>query len=963
MAATAAPNQSTTAPARCAAAGRPERVKTEFNGNADYSYTRWTYPSTNTKVSQYTTITDGAGEAFSFTQTDGLGRVTKTATEHPGSAGGFSTVATEYDALGRPFRQSVPTETDENTDPIGDDAAGYLYRQQTFDWKGRPLVTTNTDGTQSEAQYGGCGCAGGETVTLLGENLAGQNEAAKRRKQMVYSDFLGRTVKAESYNWPSPYGNGLVYASTVREYNARNQVRFVKQYAGAATGTPGLETEIQYDGHGRQKQIHRPEMDADRSVSYEYNSNDTLHLATDARGVKTTYTYNNRRLITGLSFDKTQALNAASIPETGNVGFTYDAVGNRTSMVDSSGSISYAYDQFSRLTQETQTFAGLSGNFSLNYTYTISGAVKSIADPFNSTVTYDYDKVGRLATVTGAGLPNNVTQLSNNYHYRAWGAIKDEAYGNGKTLTMAYNARLQAASYNVPGVLGGEYQYNPDGTLKFMHDLDLTRNGKFDRSYSYDHVGRLYEAKTGKEARGDNGAEGPYRHTYYYDAFNNTNLRDGKHWSAYLGDGWDYYANGRNTEWQYDSDGRIKQQGETLQHTFDAAGELVTSVDSTERGNGTLPRTYSQTYDGLGRAVKRNGAFATYYLKSSALGGRVIAELGSNGQRQTGYIYGNHGLLAKLEPFGAEGPVLRWIHSDAANTREAKTNPAGGSETGKQFDPLGGSVGWADHYQGGLGRGAYTGGFPDDGDPVDFSGGCTLDGVPISCSFAARLVSGASESLCLAGSCGPPRPNASTKVREKPLGKYGEYFSHSEIKRGLFARTGNAVRTDDIGDIKAEGPVLGEVTVKISFDKEIETAQALLNLRVVFETGADLAQRVLEGLKNHPGLREQIEKNIKSGLDLKTILCQAAKESNYQNLSPLPVVLKQNGGQYSGLRLRLAVRQAASLSGCQRVVADDKGPVTQARQAGRRVVPSHATANCYMYLMQRVAMEKLDSSN
>jgi hypothetical protein len=27
-----------------------------------------------------------------------------------------------------------------------------------------------TDGTQTEASYGGCGCAGGETVTLLGEN-------------------------------------------------------------------------------------------------------------------------------------------------------------------------------------------------------------------------------------------------------------------------------------------------------------------------------------------------------------------------------------------------------------------------------------------------------------------------------------------------------------------------------------------------------------------------------------------------------------------------------------------------------------------------------------------------------------------------------------------------------------------------------------------------------------------------
>ena len=29
--------------------------------------------------------------------------------------------------------------------PVGDDAAGMYYTQQTYDWQGRPLVTTNPD--------------------------------------------------------------------------------------------------------------------------------------------------------------------------------------------------------------------------------------------------------------------------------------------------------------------------------------------------------------------------------------------------------------------------------------------------------------------------------------------------------------------------------------------------------------------------------------------------------------------------------------------------------------------------------------------------------------------------------------------------------------------------------------------------------------------------------------------------
>ena len=81
-----------------------------------------------------------------------------------------------YDVVGRPIKQSNPTETSVSIsgvsiDPYAwafagdDDAAsgglGWLYTQQTYDWKGRPLVTTNTDGTMKEASYTGCGCAGG----------------------------------------------------------------------------------------------------------------------------------------------------------------------------------------------------------------------------------------------------------------------------------------------------------------------------------------------------------------------------------------------------------------------------------------------------------------------------------------------------------------------------------------------------------------------------------------------------------------------------------------------------------------------------------------------------------------------------------------------------------------------------------------------------------------------------------
>lgn len=312
------------------ALGRLEKVRTEFNGNPDYRYTRWTYPVAQNSVNQFTTITAGAGEAYSFSLSDGAGRTRLAVTEHPGSVGGYSTVATEYDLLGRAFKQSVPTETDANTIPAGDDAAGYLYRTQTFDWQGRPLVTTNTDGTQTEASYGGCGCAGGAIVTLTGEQLA-----EGRRRQKIYSDNLGRTYKTEVLNYNHTASQPSVYAATVTEYNARDQVRFVKQYAGAATADGSCltgtcqQSETQYDGHGRTWRSHTPEMDAGAWQSVAYNTNDTVHSRTDARGATVNYQYNARRLVTQVSYTSP---NATTVPATAN--FFYDALGNRTQMND-----------------------------------------------------------------------------------------------------------------------------------------------------------------------------------------------------------------------------------------------------------------------------------------------------------------------------------------------------------------------------------------------------------------------------------------------------------------------------------------------------------------------------------------------------------------------------------------------------------------------------------------------------
>lgn len=135
-----------------------------------------------------------------------------------------------------------------------------------------------------------------------------------------------------------------------------------------------------YDGHGRLKTEHLPEQQVDPNIpdstdhtTWDYNDDDTIQKITDARGASQTFSYNNRHFPTSIAYNAPAGI---TIPAT--VSNAYDAAGNRTSMTDGSGTCTYNYDQLSRMTSETHTFNGLTGNFTLSYDYRLNGALKSI---------------------------------------------------------------------------------------------------------------------------------------------------------------------------------------------------------------------------------------------------------------------------------------------------------------------------------------------------------------------------------------------------------------------------------------------------------------------------------------------------------------------------------------------------------------------------------------------------------
>jgi YD repeat-containing protein len=770
--------------------GRLQKVKNLFNN----AYTRYEYPASQNRIDTYTTILDTSTEAHSFKITDGHGRVIASASDHPGSTGGFSGQLIYYDTMGRVIKQSNPTETSASSTSgnpydwptAGDDAqAGWVYTQQSYDWKGRPLVTTNTDTTTKSASYDGCGCAGGQVVTLTDE---------VGRQQKVYGDVLGRQWKSEVLN-----SDSSVYSTITKTLDTLDHVTLMRQYQGADASTVYQNTTMSYDGYGRLHAKHVPEqqVDTNNSVStdytaYTYNTDDTVNSVTDARSALATYSYNNRRLVTGITYSSPSG---SGITVPGAVSFGYDAAGNRISMSDGIGSCTYAYDTLSRMSSETHHFNDLassstSGNYTLSYGYNVGGELTGITDGFSTQVGYVYDSTGRLTTVTNSGASNFSSQYLSNIEYRAWGARKYVDYGNGVHAQANYNSRLVPTSYSLSNVsksypftdsatLSWTYDYYDDGRVHHASDGD---DNKWDRSYAYDHAARISEADTNKRARSqtpDSYHPDPYQQSFGYDAFNHSANRTGYLYSQMLSDSASY-TNNRRSGWTYDADGNTTVDSSYTQ-TFDAAGHNLSAVASRTVGDGSTQwpnqpnLEITQSYDGNGQSLKRNqitrmndydpetGQYygvqednqTRYYLRSSVLGGAIINEMLKDSQNNVakteGYVYAGGEMIASQTAGQYEhhnAVTGSWITTNASNRYVVRQerDPANGAipleKPASQYNYAAANFGGALLFIG--------------GDPSDYSHGYILDGIFVSASFVGG---GATELKSVFGTLNSTIPN------------------------------------------------------------------------------------------------------------------------------------------------------------------------------------------------------------
>ena len=155
--------------------------------------------------------------------------------------------------------------------------------------------------------------------------------------------------------------------------------------------------------------------------------------------------------------------------------------------------------------------------------------------------------------------------------------------------------------------------------------------------------------------------DGPYSQGYDFDVWGNVTHKYG--WGGEVQGGkagqssdiYYTYTGNRRNGFSYDLSGNLTNDlGQTF--TYDATGQQATAA----YGGYAL----QQGYDGDGRRVKKiENGITTYYLRSSVLGGQVVAEMNNSGVLGREYVYLGGQLLAVRAPISG---VLKtyWVHED-----------------------------------------------------------------------------------------------------------------------------------------------------------------------------------------------------------------------------------------------------------------------------------------------------------
>ena len=329
-----------------------------------------------------------------------------------------------------------------------------------------------------------------------------------------------------------------------------------------------------------------------------------------------------------MSYDNLDRMVSANYADGSVHSYVYDAEGNRTQsqIVDADGTRTwrYAYDNRNRLSQETKP-NGATLQYSYDGQSNKTQLITTQANGASDTISYTYDALNRLATVTN-------TDGTSTYGYDEVGNRTSLSYPNGSSQTWRYDTRNRLTStkiYNATGAIIQSFDYtlHPTGRRTKITELDgrtsdytyndrywLTTetitdaiNGNYSASYTYDNVGNRVQ-----------GIEAGVTTQYQYDANDRISQQGGVTYT--------YDANGNTLE--------ENDQGSLTRYRWNSRNELV------EHEAGGFITDYQYNAEGIRHSQSDGITDRTYLVDANRSYAQVLAE-SANGSQAVAYHYGD----------------------------------------------------------------------------------------------------------------------------------------------------------------------------------------------------------------------------------------------------------------------------------------------------------------------------------
>jgi len=554
---------------------------------------------------------------------DPLGRISQTQLNSDPS--GTVYVNTTYDSIGRVASVSNPyRSTSDST---------YGITSFIYDGLNRKTQETDADGSNSIINTTYCGAS-----TLV------TDEAAHWRRSTT--DAQGRLIEVDEPNSTTatvnacPAGGDPIWVTTY-SYDMLNNMLGAVQGSSRTRG-------FTYNSLKQLLQSTNPESGticygtivSGTCQNNGYDGDGNLVYKTDARGITTTYTYDNVNRLKSASYSNGDPTVTYTYSETSCLGLAncYN-IGRRTSMTDAAGTEHFAYDTMGREWEEQRTSNSVTKNTS--YLYDLLGDLTSLTYPTGRTITYAYDTAGRpLSAIDQA----NSINYALNATYAPQGALAGVDLGGsgGVNLTQIYNSRLQpcwlyattgtalststACSATDPGpgnILDLQYNFSVGaGDNGNVIGITNNRNSTRTQSFSYDQVNRIMTAKTSSTTGGNCWGE-----TFTYDQWANLTAKGAlSGYGSCTQESLSVTATTNNqlsfTGSSYDASGNMLNDGVNA-YTFNAESEIKSAAG------------VNYTYDGDGNRVEKSNGKLYWY----GAGTEILDESSLSGSFTNEYVF------------------------------------------------------------------------------------------------------------------------------------------------------------------------------------------------------------------------------------------------------------------------------------------------------------------------------------